>query len=270
MNILRGMHHTIDRLGELPLWRASRQRAFDRLFESAAGVHLFRGVFPSFEAAAESAPTPKPLGYDNDESSSLYLQRLKPDAYDHPAMFWLATSMHQGMRSVVDIGGSVGIKYYAFRDLIDYPQDLRWRVVEVPAAVRLGREFSADKNTHHLTFTEDLASSDGSEVLFASGSLQYLPQSLPDLLATLAVKPRRIVVNTTPIHATQSFFTLNSIGSAYCPYRVQSLESFVEGVRQCGYRLRDQWQNIGKALDLPFNSEFSVPHYSGFCFDARL
>ncbi len=268
-NILQGLHRTVDRLGELPLYRSRRRKAFDRLFESAEGVHLFRGVFPSFEAAAASAPATRPVGYDNEDSSSLYLKRLNLDPYDHPAMFWLAASIHEGMRSIVDIGGSVGIKYFAFRNFIDYPADLQWRVVEVSAAVQLGREFTASKNAPHLDFSDDMASLDGRDVLFASGSLQYLPQALPDLLMGLKVKPRRIVVNTTPIHPTLSFFTLNSIGSAFCPYRVQSLESFVEGVRRCGYKLRDQWQNTGKSMNLPFNPECSVPHYSGFCFDAR-
>ncbi len=44
---------------------------------------------------------------------------------------------------------------------------------------------------------------------------------LLDLNGQLKEKPKRIVINTTPIHEQHDFFTLNNIGTAYCGYRVQ-------------------------------------------------
>jgi putative methyltransferase (TIGR04325 family) len=95
-----------------------------------------------------------------------------------------------------------------------------------------------------------------------------LPESLPEILDRLSRRPARILIDTTPIHWTHSFFTLNSIDTAYCPYRVQGHDTFVAAVSQRGYRLRDGWLNIGKRMQIAFEPEYSLTHYTGFCFDA--
>ena len=265
------LHRGIDGMRGLPVVRRLRRAAFDRQFANDRRAHLFRGAFDSVDAASASAPTTAPIGYDNPGSAQMYLQRLQIDEYDYPAMFWLSSALAEGMRSIADFGGSVGIKYFAFGKFMWFPPDLVWRVIDVPAVVALGREFAASKGARAaLTFSEHLADADGMDVIYASGSLQYMPQSLPEMLSGLSRKPRRIVVNTTPIHPDRSFFTLNSIGTAYCPYRVVARDTFVQGVKAHGYQLRDEWQNFGKQLSLPFETGCSIEHYSGFCFDAKL
>ena len=269
MGLFASMHSGVDVIRDMPPFRAMRKAAFDRRFEGNIPAHLFRGVFDTFDAAAAAAPDSLPLGYDNDASSNLYLQRLHIDEYDYPAMFWIAQSMTEGLRTIVDLGGSVGIKYFAFGRVMAFPADLVWRVIEVPAVVERGRRLAVDKGaSRSLEFSVHLADADGVDVVFASGSLQYLPQTLAQMLTSMTRKPRRIIVNTTPSHPSRSFFTLNSIGTAYCPYRVQSHEDFVTDVTREGFVLRDQWLNRGKGMFLPFESGASVDHYSGFCFDA--
>lgn len=263
------MKDGMTRTGKMPWLRRLRQRRWDRQFEANTNENLFRGVFDSFEAALASAPPSRPTGYDNPESASLYLRRLRIDQHDYPAMFWLARSLGEGLTRIVDLGGSVGIKYFAFGKFIDFPPDLLWRVIDVPAAVETGRAFALGRGASAaLEFSASTSDADGVDVLFASGALQYLPHTLADLLAGLRNKPRRIVVNTTPIHPERSFFTLNSIGTAYCAYRVQARDAFVDGVKAQGYKLRDEWQNTGKEMHLPFEPGCSLLHYTGFCFDA--
>ena len=248
----------------------SRQEPVDRGFENNVDSHLFRGVFDSFDAAQASAPATRPIGYDNRESAGLYLKRLRIDEHDYPSMFWISRSLTQGMRHVVDLGGAVGIKYFAFGKFIDFPAEMIWRVIDVPAMVQRGREFAMQRSAGAaLEFSDRMTDSNGADVLFASGVLQYLPQSLPEILAGLARKPLRIVINTTPIHPSRSFFTLNSIGTAFCPYRVQAREPFIAAVEGHGYRLRDQWPNIGKRMHIPSEPELSLDDYAGFCFDAE-
>jgi len=108
---------------------------------------------------------------------------------------------------------------------------------------------------------------DGSDILFASGSLQYLPQRLAHYLGEWSKLPRRIVINITPIHSVQSYFTVNGIGTAFCAYRVQTHADLVRGLSPFGYRMRDHWLNRGKHLTLPLNPALSLDHYSGCCFD---
>lgn len=237
-------------------------------FAHARQAHLFLGIYGSAAEAMAAAPTTAPLSYDNTASARLYLDRLDIDDYDYPALHWIGDGLRRGLRSLVDVGGAVGIKFYAFRKALDYPEGLRWRVVDMPAVVAEGERLARARGEQGmLSFSADLADVDGHEILFASGALQYLAQSLPEMLATMKARPRQIVINTTPIHEQRAFFTLNSIGTAYCAYRVEARAAFIAGVEAQGYRLRDQWRNIGKRMPVIGQPEYSVEHYSGFCFE---
>jgi putative methyltransferase (TIGR04325 family) len=255
-------------LNHLPLIKQWRQASVNNRFVNNTNAQLFHGVFNSFDAAIASAPTTRPKGYDNPDSANLYIRRLYVDEYDYPAMFWVQKSLEEGMNTFVDVGGSIGIKYYAFEKFVPYPKSFLWRVIDVPAAAQKGREFAASRGAGPaLEFSDNIADADGVDVFFTSGALQYLPQTLAEILKSFQRLPKRIIINTTPIHARNSYFTLNSIGTAYCAYRVQAHDAFVDSIKACGYRMRHEWQNTGKSLDLPLNPEMSVKHYSGFCFD---
>lgn len=252
----------------LPGLLAWRKRRYELQFAAAQEVHIFRGVFETFDAAAASAPPSKPLGYDNEAAATMYTSQLRTDAYDYPVLFWLERSFAAGMRGVFDVGGSVGIKFFAFRRLIDIPSDALWTVQDMPTVADQGRLFAAQHDVADmLRFTDQFSAGDGFDVLLASGSLQYLPRTLAELLGGLKSPPRRIIVNTTPIHTDLSFFTLNNIGTAFCPYRIQSRGEFLGAVNRAGYKLRDHWENPGKAMHIPFVEGHDVEAYSGFCFD---
>lgn len=269
MGLFEGLHRAVDALRDAPgLWHLRRAGA-DRRFAANRRSNLFRGVFETAEAALASAPASRPLSYDNQESAELYLQRLQVDDYDYPSMFWLQRSFDEGLRTLADVGGSIGIKYFAFAEFMPFPAGLRWQVIDMPAVAERGRAFAASRGSPAgLEFSSELGDIDGVDVVLASGALQYLPRTLAQMLADCRRKPRRIVVNTTPIHDTHSYFTLNSIGTAFCAYRVQARADFIAGVTAQGYVLRHQWRNIGKPLRLPFDPAYGLSDYSGFCFDA--
>jgi putative methyltransferase (TIGR04325 family) len=94
-----------------------------------------------------------------------------------------------------------------------------------------------------------------------------LPRTLGELLAGYKRRPRRIVINTAAIHGQHEFFTVNSLGTAFCPYRVQTQAGLVRGLTALGYRLRESWVNLGKPMTIPFQPEYSLDHYTGFCLD---
>lgn len=264
---------TIERIEGIARWpglRGYASRRYDRLFEVNVVHNLFRGVFETGEAAAASAPVGKPLGYDNEESAALYLGKTLPEPYDYPAMLWLSNAIVRGARSVFDVGGHVGMKYYAFEHRVEYPADLRWTVCDVPAVVRRGRQMAERRDTaRRLAFTDDYATLDGCDVLFASGVLQYLPMTLDAWLDTLRRPPTWIVVNTAALHPRHAFFTLNSIGSAHCPYRVQRESVLVDALAARGYVQRDRWTNPGKAMRIPFHRDESLDDYVGMALERR-
>jgi hypothetical protein len=103
-----------------------------------------------------------------------------------------------------------------------------------------------------LAFTTDYRDASGCDVLYASGSLQYLPVRIDGILSSLAAKPRRIVLNTTAVHPERTLYTLNSIGVAVCPYRIEHHEGLLATLTQAGYKRRDVWRNEGKPIEVPF------------------
>ncbi|MCW7536883.1 TIGR04325 family methyltransferase [Aquabacterium sp. A7-Y] len=268
MSAYQALRQTARVLGAVPGIRHARQVAYRRRFLQNENRNLFLGVYPSFEEAARRAPPVRPLGYDNPHSARMYAPCVY--SYDYAAMFWLDRSFAEGLRSVFDLGGHVGIKYHAFRPHMAYPQDLRWTVCDVPAVVERGRQIAAAQGHNpQLRFTTDFSEASGTDVLFASGSLQYLPQTLGQLLGQLAALPRRIILNITAVHPTRSYITLNSIGTAFCPYRVVAREELLADFKAHGYLQHDAWENAGKTLVLPFVKGLDLESYSGFCFDLQ-
>jgi putative methyltransferase (TIGR04325 family) len=268
MNPFKLMHRGVDSLRRFPVIRQTLQARFRREFLHDPYARLFDGVYATFEDALRAAPTQKPTSYDNDESIERYVRRQDIDEYDYPPLFWITESFNEGLRSVSDIGGSVGIKFYAFSKCTQFPEDVTWRVIDVPAAVAMGRELARKGNAdRQLSFSDDVGDADGCDVMLCLGSLQFLPQTLAELVASLEHRPARIVVNTTPIHETRSFFTLHSMGTAICPYRVTSRKAFVDDMAKVGYRVRHSWLNANKDMVLRFHDGFDVPHFSGFCFE---
>lgn len=269
MGVFERMHGLIDRLQSAPGIRQAREAAYRRRFATQRAAHLFYGVYESFDEAQSHAPTTAPVGYDNPASTDLYIGDARPSPHDYPAFFWLSDAFGQGHLRVVDLGGNIGMKFRALLSLTELPTGLDWCVVDVPEVVRRGRLVKEAESTPdpRLRFCDRIGDIDSIDVLFASGVLQYLPNTLGDMLRPMKSLPRRVVVNTTPIHPSRSFFTLNSIGTAYCPYRVTARSAFRDELESLGYRLRAEWINPGKGMHIPFVEGHDVPDYRGMCFD---
>lgn len=232
--------------------------------------NLFFGIYDNWEAASAAAAAYGDVGYNNAASASLYDHRTRIQIHDYPALCWLLRSGLDGLRSVGDIGGSIGIKYLAFRDALAHWPDMTWKVNDVPSAVAHGQALSASRGDgDRLGFTDKLEDLQDCEVLYASGVLQYLPLTLGEALSGWRQLPKRIIINTTPIHPDSSFFTVNSIGTAFCPYRVQTQAGLIRGLTALKYKVRETWINPEKLMSIPFHPELSLQHYSGFCLDRR-
>ncbi len=241
-----------------------------KAFIQNRSANLFLGVYATWDEAAARAESFGRSGYDNETSASLYDSRVRMDAYDYASLCWLLRSMQDGYRSVADLGGSIGIKYLAFRDALEPWSDMRWTVHDVPAAVARGRALAQERQPDaRLSFADGFNDCEGVDILVSSGTLQYLPQTLGEMLANWKSLPKRIIINTTPIHHEHSFFTVNSIGTAFCPYRVQTQSGLVRGLSKLGYRLRETWTNPDKQMVIPGHADYSLQQYSGFCLDLK-
>lgn len=265
MGLLERIHGAVDLVGAAPGIKQLRMRRYDAHFAVHDGHNIYRGVYSSYAQALQSAPHSKPIGYDNPESATIYLaraERLLPS--DYPALFWLQKLWLDGCTSVFDLGGNIAVSYRAYRRLATYPARLRWVVHDVPTIVTLGRQWSAEHDPHgHVSFTDDPTDATGMDILLINGALQYLPYELHDLLGDLNKLPPHLLVNRLPLHPTESFFTLQSTGYAFCPYRVLSDSRFVSSVGALGYSVVDRWRVPELNCHIPFAPTYSFDGYQG-------
>jgi putative methyltransferase (TIGR04325 family) len=259
------IHAALDRIGNLPGVLPWRQRRFDQSFEAGQSIGCCRGVFETQAQAAAAAPTSRPLGYDHADAADMYrdrLSRIFPS--DYPMMLWLQKVFDDGARKVFDLGGHIGLAYYAYQKLVDFPRDTSWCVNDVPAVMASGeREALALDPLRRLTFSDRFEAAADADVLFTAGCLQYLDQTLAERLAALPRRPRWLLVNLLPLHERSAYWTVQSIGTAYCPYRIQHAQAFFAELEALGYRIQDQWENIDKACWIAFEPEHSLDRYHG-------
>lgn len=243
------------------------RKAYEKRFAHNTSENLFFGSFASLEDAAAAAPPNLAVGYENSGgATTLYSPQVT--AWDYPAIHWVADSFSNGMTSLFDLGGHIGIKYYAFKRVLHYPERLQWTVCDVPHVARAGEELAQVRSVEsELRFCTDMRLASGNDVLFMSGSLQYLPSTMKEILQELRTLPRRIILNTTAVHAQRTLYTLNSIGVGVCPYRIQHHEEVLKEIRDLGYRRRDVWRNDGKPIFIPFVEGGDGAYYFGCCFD---
>ncbi len=257
----RRLRAAAERLGPA---RALLRGRYERRFRTARGAGALCGAYASFAEAARAAPAGAALGYDRVEAGGLYRDLLDDVApKDYPALFWLRDALG-GARTVFDLGGHVGVSYYAFRRYLPYPAGLRWVVCDVPAVVAEGVAMAAARGAPGLAFTTDPAEASGADVLFAAGSLQYMERPLEALVAGLARRPRHVLINQTPTHAGGGFVTLQNIGVAFCAYRVAAAGALPDALGRLGYALVDQWEDPVRRTALPYHPDVGPIAYSGY------
>ncbi len=261
------------RASELPGIRHALVALYERRFTRETPItNLYRGVFTSFVEAQASAPSSRPLGYDHATAAAMYRERTRRVYIsDYPVIFWLSKLFDAGHVSVFDLGGHIGIAYYAYQRYLHYPDALRWCVLDVPAVNAAGEAWAREHDPRRrLTFTGQREDANAMDILLASGSLQYLDYTLDELLANLGKPPAHLIVNLMPIHISESFYTVQNMGTAYCAYRVTAERDFIDGLKAKGYVLRDRWENPDRHCHIPFYRGHSLDRYFGFYFSREI
>lgn len=248
--------------GAAPLvaWR------YGQLFAQEEQCNLFHGVYTSFEEARRALPATKPSGYNHCAPAEMYRDRLEHVfPADYPVLFWLG-AMIDRIHRVFDFGGHIGVARYAYARYLSFPNDLLWEVCDVPAVVAAGREVAAERRMKGLVFISDPQSAKEADLFFSSGALQYMEWSLPDFLGGLSHQPEEVVLNLLPLSDNPTYFTVQNIGTAVCPYRIQDRQALFVGMAKLGYELLDHWQNAEKECCIPLHPEHSLHYYEGAYF----
>jgi putative methyltransferase (TIGR04325 family) len=258
-----------NRMKALPLVRDQLQRRYLAEFLSPEGFALYYGVFASFEEARRFLP-PSPEFDQLDTATSYEQQRMhRVFCYDYPVMHWLGEAFRAGARSVYDLGGSIGVHYFAYRRYLAYPAGLTWEICETPSVVRAGREIARREGAPGLRFTDALEPSQvKADVWTSAGALQYIERGdLGALLAACPNPPKYVIVNKVPLYVGDDFVSTQNVGPRmFAPVHVYNRPRFIAGVEAAGYRLVDAWDVPEREFRLPGHPERSFPRFSGVCF----
>ena len=244
------------------LYRLEYERRFARVVPWA---RRFRGVYPTFAEAIAAAPRGKPVGYDNPRAATFMAPSGPLWLSDYPVVFWLEKALAECPK-VLDIGGYVGISYYSFRRVLQYPPNLEWLVYDVPAVTEAGLQIARREASPGLAFTSSLRSGLAAHAVLAAGSAQFIEQPFSELLRGLAGLPKHLIFNKTPLTDQQGFVTLQDLGPSVCPYHIFNRAWFIESIQDLGYELVDSWANAEFGCHIPFHPHRSVPNYSGLYF----
>jgi len=263
----------IRQLLEGPVARPALLRWRRKHFLAKEGFGFYFGLFDSFAAArACLPPTPE---FNNDALATEFVEvrTRQVFAYDYPVMWWLDRAFRHGARSVLDIGGSVGVHYYAYRLYMEMPPDLTWLVVELPVIVSMGRKLMTERPSAGLAFTDDLEealTSAGADIWISAGALQYMEDARPgDLLKRSREMPMHLLLNKLPLYEGDDFVTTQNIGEGcFAPLHVFNGDRLIHGVEALGYTLRDRWAVHERSLYLPGYPERSFPSFTGLYFVA--
>jgi len=252
-------------LWRIPVVRQVLEADYARSF-ARMPKNEFRGVYASFAEAEASTPTSAKVGYDHDDMAGMYRHRMeKANQSDYAVLFWLKGILDEHS-FVFDLGGHVGVSYHGWRKYLDYRPGMRWLIQDVPAIVKVGAELARERPSEGLAFTSDVADARGCTILLAAGSLQYVDESLPALLARIGSLPRHLIVNKMPLYDGATFVTVQSTGRAFHPYRIFNRASFVAELTALGYRVVDDWSNREQHCEIPFAHDRDIDAYSGYYF----
>lgn len=223
----------------------------------------FRGVFETFDDAIASAPKTKPLGYDNIDLAQYYKDSLTPKiaSYDYPMLYWLSHIFNQSSEefTVFDFGGNVGTHFYAYSNLLKYPERLRWTICDVPQIIKAGQQIANERKVS-LEFTTEFNEASEKSIFIASGAIQYVKSLSLSLLDKL---PIHLLINRLPLYDGKQFVTLQNGGRVFYPQYVFNRQDFITSLNELGYKLIDTWEDKCDSCIIPCYPEYSVPVYSG-------
>jgi putative methyltransferase (TIGR04325 family) len=265
-----GTKKLVDKIeAAVPLIRKWHRFEYEEHFlRGAEWERLFSGVYPSFAVAAKAIPATRNNSYDNPDSATFLGHKSSVRSSDYPVLFWLARLLPDNPR-VFDFGGYLGISYYSFEKLLNYPPNLQWTIYDVPAVVNAGTKLAQEKGRSQLAFTTSFERVQESSLLLAFGSLQFPEQTLAEFLRPLPQRPRHILLNKLPLTAQETFYTLHNMGPALAPYRITNREEFLQSMANLDYELMDSWENPEFGCYIPFHPDHSVRAFSGMYLRQR-
>ncbi len=215
----------------------------------------FCGLFHSFHEAKKCIGPEHPSGYEEADLTEVNLHSfMQTHLFDYPVMLHLLKLKNQ-IKSVIDFGGHIGVKYYAYKPNITDIHELHWKVVDVPFCVDRGRKEAAQRGVTNLSFSSDFSEAGECDLLLISGALQYVTPSIGELLDSMVRPPRFIIINKLPVHFGPDCYTIENFGKTKIPYRIFNKDEFNSQLHLRGYINEDAWTIPSREISIPFHEK---------------
>lgn len=221
-----------------------------RLLARTQRAPRFSQVFETREAAIASLPREQRSGYDDANIAEVsFLQMCQRQSWDYPLLYWMQKVLPE-VPVVVDAGGHLGTKYIAFSEVIDLTRT-KWVVYDLPGIISAARtKQGQDALPAAITFVDNTDALPDSDLLIASGLLQYLDLSFAAFVGQLGHRPKYILLNKVAMRDGPGLFTVERIGAGRVPYQVRSKAQWEQEVAEMGYQIHDTWSipNLGHVI----------------------
>ena len=228
---------------------------------------VYRRSFSSFDEAKACSSSFISAGHEHEDDIRMHLSSSRAAREsDYPVFFHLSQS-EKPLRSVFDFGGNIGNLFYCYQNYLKLPQDISWKVYDLPELRQAGQNIAAERGESRLRYVDGLDELDPADLLLASGSLHYFESSLPQLLAQAKRLPSRVIVNRTPFSNAEDLITIQDNGSFLVPCKLHNKQKFVDGMTALGYKVRGSWPVAERALYVPLHPDSSSATYFGFYFE---
>ena len=227
----------------------------------------YRRSFSSFGEARSCSSNFISAGHEHEDDIRMHLSSSRAAREsDYPVFFYLSQSQ-MPLRSVFDFGGNIGNLFYCYQNCLQLPQDISWKVYDLPELRQAGQKIAAERGESRLRYVAGLNELEPADLFLASGSLHYFESSLPELLAQAKCLPTRIIVNRTPFSNAEDLITIQDNGSFLVPCKLHNKQTFLDGMAALGYKLRGSWPVAERALYVPLHPDSSSATYFGFYFE---
>jgi putative methyltransferase (TIGR04325 family) len=225
----------------------------------------FHGTFSSIENANECAAHYVPASHEHPGQLSLHAEFAEVTREsDYPVLFFLSPVAPE-LRSVFDLGGSIGNLFFQLDRHLHFSEELVWTVHDLPVKRAAMVQFAETKGEKRLSFTDEFSSASGVDLFIVAGAIHFFEPKLSELLSQLDSLPKHVIVNRSPFSSGEDLVAVHDGGLWVNPYKLHSVEKLCSGMRDLGYDLIANWPVNERRVQIPLFPEYNQTYF-GFYF----